>query len=173
MYPHSRSRFLKLHSYQTTVVASVALLMLLSAFFPLASQLQAEATKYPFKLGICLGKTTLKVGEPIQVTWTLVNIGKEDITLYNIVDDTFNYLIYGENLNLVSKCVIGRFPMLFPVASLTVGANLTTTGNWNQICSMSGQQARPGTYYLAGLFRSGTYNMTLETPLTIITILGE
>jgi hypothetical protein len=162
-----------MHSYQTAVVASVALLMFLNAFFPLASQLQTETTKYPFELAIGLEKTTFKVGEPIQLTWTVTNIGKENTTLYYSADDTFNYLIYNENLIPVNKYVVGRFCVVYPLLTLSPGANLTTRGSWNQICSTSGQQALPGTYYVTGFFRGGTYNMTLETPLTKITILGE
>jgi hypothetical protein len=67
--------------FQMVTLVTV-IFMFLNAFLPINFFfLQAEATEYPFKLITTLEKPTYNLSEPVNVTWTLINIGDENITL--------------------------------------------------------------------------------------------
>ncbi len=178
-----RISFLKRSSLQTTIIASAIVFMLLNTFLPLNFSAQAEATKYPFKLAISLEKTMFKLGEPVNVVWTLINIGEENITLYNSRDDPLDFIIRDENFNHVFKyrAYYGVFLVVGPVAQIAPSDNITFTGTWKQIYDNALESRNPvrfrsvppGIYYVSGFFESATYNLTLETSPIRITIIGE
>jgi len=174
-------KFSKSLSYQAVVV-SVIFFMLLNAILPLDSSLQTHANKYPFKLTIALKKSTYDLGEPVNVTWILTNIGEENVTLYNSRDDPLDFVLRDENFLHVfryrSYYVVAM--VLYPFAPIMPGDNLTIIGVWEQIFDQGfvetepgfwrPRQVPPGTYYLTGVFSSATYNVSLETPVLKIEI---
>lgn len=165
-------------SYQTIVISVIAF-TLLNAFVPLNLPSQAETTSYPFKLTITLEKTTYKSGENINVTWILTNIGNETLTLYSSRDDVPDFMVRDVNSNYVFryKAYIGTYQIIYPIAQIEPGHNVTLVGLWKQIYDGSAivrvpfKQVPPGTYYASGLLISYTYNVELETPPVRITII--
>ena len=147
-----------------SVVAVTAVFMLLNTFLPLNLSATAEATKYPFKLRITLEKTTYKLGERVNVTWILTNIGEENITLYHSADHMAHIAIYDENLNLVYASESSPTADYYPFKPLLLGANFTATERWKR------NYHTPGMYYIIGFFRSATYRLKLQTPQIRITI---
>jgi len=162
------------------VMITAVFFMFLNAFLPLDFLL--EATEYPFKLKINLEKTMFRLGEPVNVTWILTNIGNEKVTLYNSRDDTPDFLIRDANFNYVFQygSYFGILTVIYPIGTIASGDSMTTTGMWEQIhdgshkvdSELSFKQVPPGTYYVAGIFDSATYDVVIETPVIRITILG-
>jgi len=140
----------------------------LNAFLPLNFSLQAEATKYPFKLVITLEKTVFKLGEPVYVTCILTNIGEENVTLYQTADRMFDFLIRDKNFIHVYRYAFdyGWIGLYFPFPPIEPGGNWTETRIWDQT------YVPLGTYYVSGIFYSPTYGLTIETSAIRITILG-
>jgi hypothetical protein len=168
------------------VVASVAIFMFLSSFSPITFSAQAETTRYPFKLTVAMEKTAFTVGEPINVSWTLTNIGDKNVTLYSSEDILLDFMVRDENLDPVfdyrsffdyRSYNLWAF-VIFPYPPIAPGNNVTITGTWRQIYDGSSlirkqlwlTQVVPGTYYVSGIFSSYTYSMELETPAIRITI---
>jgi hypothetical protein len=166
-------------SFQTVIAATI-IFMLLNAFLPLNFSVRTEAIEYPFKLTISMEKTTFKLGEPVNVTWTLTNIGEENITLYNSRDDPLDFIVRGENFNHVFRyrAYNGVFLVVWPVAQIAPGDNITLTGTWKQIYDNVLESRNPArfkrvlsdTYYVSGFFESATYNVAFETTPIKITI---
>ena len=165
-------------SYQTIVVSVIAF-TLLNALLPLNFPFQAETTDYPFKLIITLEKTVYKSGENINVTWILTNVGSETLTLYNSRDDVPDFMVRDVNSNYVFRyrAYIGTYQIIYPIAQIEPGNNITLFGLWKQIYDGSAiidlpfEQVPSGTYYMSGLLISYTYNVELETPPIRITII--
>jgi len=162
------------------VIAITFISMLLNVFLPLNIPLQAEATKYPFKLTITLEKTAYKLGERVNVTWTLTNIGTENITLYHSVDDFPDFIVYDCTFNHVFQYVSYYFRSadFYPFRPIAPGKKTGGIVFWKQIYDMQaktgpwGQRVPPGVYYIIGSFDSPTYRVTLRTPLLRIAITG-
>lgn len=157
--------------------------MLLNAFLPLnLSSVEAEATEYPFKLIITLEKTTYKLTELVNATWTLMNIGEENVTLYHSADTLFDFVVYDEDfIHVFRYRSEWGIPMVYhPFAPIPPGHRITLTGFWDQIYDGSGnvkqelwhKEVPPGTYYVSGIFSSATYNVKLRTPAIRITVGG-
>jgi len=164
------------------IVAGVAIIfMFLNAFLPLP--IEAEATEYPFKLTIALEKTMYKLGELINVTWILTNIGKENITLYHSADILLDFTVYDENFNHVYRYRSDHLTpaIYYPFNPIPPGDNVTLTGFWDQIYDGSGnvmpelwgKEIPPGIYYLSGIFPSTTYHIMLQTPAIRFRIVGR
>ena len=166
------------------MIAGIAIIfMFLNAFLPLNfSPVEAEATEYPFKLTIALEKTTYNLGELINVTWTLINIGEENVTLYHSADTLFDFIVYDENFIHAFRygSEWGTLTVYYPFAPIPPGDKRTLTGFWDQIYDGSGnvrqelwhKEVPPGTYYVSGIFSSATYNVKLKTPAIRITVGG-
>jgi hypothetical protein len=161
------------------IVASVVVFMFLSAFSPITFSARAETTRYPFKLTLTLERTVFTLGEPINITWTLTNVGEKNVQLYLSVDDYPDFMIRDENLN----CIFGfsRYTFLAafwaPDKPIAPGDNITRVKAWGQINDGNGlsrqmwfKQVPPGIYYVSGIFTSPTYAMTIETQAIRITI---
>ncbi|MDH7476862.1 MAG: hypothetical protein QHH17_00570 [Candidatus Bathyarchaeota archaeon] len=162
--------------------------ILLNAFLPLNfSPVEAEATESPFKLIITLEKTTYKLTELVNVTWTLINIGEENKTLYGAGTDFLgDFRVYDEDFNLVYQHshYIGTITVYYPYPPIPPGGNVTCTETWEQIYDdlevnfetspwiIRLKHVPPGTYYISGYFWSPTYNITMETTPLRITIIG-
>lgn len=173
--------------FQTTIIVSVMIFIILNTFLPLNFSLQTEAIRYPFKLTITLERSTYTLGEPVNVTWILTNIGEENATLYYSCERSLDFIILDENFNHVFwyGLHMGRFLVELPPLSIAPGDNITLVGVWSQIYDdievgfevrpwvIKFKQVPPGTYYVFGIFESPTYNYTkLETPPLRITIIG-
>ena len=170
------------------VTAATITFMLLNALLPLNfSPVEAETTEYPFELTIALEKTAYRLGETVNVTWILTNIGEENVTLYHGRDHIRDFIVLDENFNQVywRRLHVGRFLMILPYPPIAPGDNMTCTGFWSQIYDekevnfgvspwvIKFNHVPPGTYYVSGIFESPTYDhIKLETPPIRITILG-
>ena len=165
------------------VTAVTIVFMFLNTFMPLNfSPIEAEATAYPFKLKITLEKTTYKPRELVNVTWILINIGEENITLYHSADILFDFIVYDEDFLHVFRyrSEVG-IPMIYlPFTPLPPSHNWTVTECWDQTYDGSGdvipalwhKEVSPGIYYVTGFFSSSTYRIKLQTPAIRITIGG-
>jgi hypothetical protein len=117
------------------------------------------------------------------VTWTLTNIGRENVTLYHSADSTLDFIIRDNNFNHVFRYAVYYVTTAdyYPLSTLVPGGSITTLRAWEQIYDGSGtinpmfwyKQVPPGSYYISGAFRSGTYGLELETPPLRITITGK
>lgn len=151
------------------VMATVIVFMFLNAFLPLDFMLQS--TEYPLKLKTTLEKTMFRLGEPVNVTSTLTNIGNENFTL-PFIDYPLDFLIRDINFNRVFRYHSNLlWPRIVPAVPITIelGDSMTTTSIWEQVYDDSYTQVPSGTYYVAGIFR---YGVRIETPVIRITILG-
>lgn len=167
-------------SSSKTVIVSTIIFMSLNALLPLNFSLQVEAAKYPFKLTITLEKTTYKLGEIVNVTWTLTNIGEENVTLYYSADFMPDFIIRNNNFKHVFRYAwhYAVAAIYYPLFTLAPGDSRTRMGDWEQIYDGSGntdqilwyEQVPPGPYYISGAFRSGTYQLEFETTPLRITI---
>jgi len=160
------------------IMVITIIFMCLNTFLPFPfSPVKAEASRYPFKLIITLEKTTYKLGEPVNVTWCLINIGDKNETLWmdEPVDD---FVIRDKNLKRVyiDSSARGVFLVHFPFLTLQPSRNVTITASWYQIYDGSDyvredlrfKRVPQGIYYMSGAFR--TY---IETPLIKIIIMEE
>ncbi|NIO38526.1 hypothetical protein GTO27_12640 [Candidatus Bathyarchaeota archaeon] len=162
------------------VTAVTIVFMCLNTFLPLNfSPIEAEATEYPFKLKITLEKTTYKLGEPVNVTWTLTNIGEENVTLYSS-RDLSGFLVRDENFIHVYRQGNRVWLVIHPSPPIATGENWTSTEVWRQVYDdqiLKLQNAYyvlkkvpPGTYYVSGYSWIPTYNIELETPAVRVSV---
>lgn len=164
-----------------TVIASAITFMILNTFLPLSLPLQAETTKYPFKLVMTLEKTVFKLGEPVDVTCILTNISEENVTLYHSSDIPLDFLIRDENFNHVFRysSYVGGPAARYPFTPIEPNDNKTRMGTWKQIydgtvipnAELRYKQVLPGTYYVNGIFTSATYGSIFSTPVIRIMVL--
>jgi hypothetical protein len=163
--------FLVRHLFLIAAVSFVLILIALNTLIPLGP----SASEYPFKLAITLEKTSYKTAEPITITWTLTNIGEENVTLlfgndflgdFIIQDDNFN-VVYHEVANAVWAAIYYAYPELPP------DRNFTRTVTWYQdYDGITKKHVPSGTYWVSGYFKGFSYPVTLETPPLKITIEG-
>jgi hypothetical protein len=165
------------------VIAVTAIFMLLNAFLPLNfSHLKTETTYYPFKLTMSLEKITYSLREPINIILYLENIGNESVTLEYPSPSHFDSIICDENFNQVYGLGEHRgwVTLWLPPHEIEPGETINTTLTWYQEVGFKRVEpgviyyywAKPGIYYVTGIFTSATYNVTLNTPAIRITI-GE
>jgi len=164
------------------VTAVTIVVMCLNIFLPLNfSSVEAEATEYPFTLITTLEKTTYKLGEPVNVTWILTNIGEENVQLYHSID-MFGFVIRDENFFHVYRKGSRVFMLVYPFSPIAPGENLTGTEVWRQVYDDQILKVQntyyvlkkvpPGIYYVSGYVWSGTYDVRFETPAIRITVVG-
>ena len=171
----------KKYSFQMIAAVTVTF-MFLNALLPLNFlSVGAEATEYPFKLVMTLDRTTYKLGDLVNVTWILINVGEENVTLYYSVDHLLDFVVYDANFIRVYRyrSQWGGVLGILPLAPIPPGDRMTLTGSWEQTYDSSGKvrpelwhkKVPPGIYHIAGIFRSGTYNVTLTTSVIRIAII--
>lgn len=162
------------------VITATTIFMFLNAFLPLNfSSFEAGATQYPFKLTISLEKTSYKLKEPINITLYMQNIGEESIFLRH--PKQFDFIVYDDVFNKVYKLGehSGWVALWQPPIEVEPGEIVNTTRTWYQDIGFERVEpglihyywAKPGTYFVTGVFSSATYNVTLETPAIRITII--
>lgn len=161
----------------------VIMFMLLNAFLPQNFlPVRAETTTYPFKLTITLEKSVYELGEWVNVTWTLVNLGEENVTLYTS-RDLFDFIVYDENFAYVFRYgkYTGFLAVYLPFSPIPPSGNKTLTRSWKQIYDpsatippeMRSKAVQSGMYYIVSVFDSATYNVILKTPAIRITIVAN
>ncbi|HEY4674657.1 MAG TPA: BsuPI-related putative proteinase inhibitor [Candidatus Bathyarchaeia archaeon] len=169
-------------SLYSMIIGATIVFMFLNAFLPLnLSSVETEATQYPFKLAIALEKTTYRPGDLVNVTWTLTNLGEENVTLYNSRDDPLDFIVRDEDFNHVFRyrTYHGVFLIVGPVAQIAPNGNIIFAGTWEQIYDnvlesrnpTMFMRVLPGIYYVSGFFKSTTYNVAFETTPIRITII--
>jgi len=168
-----RGRFLSKSPLQTAAGVT-AIFMVLNILLPLNPPAKVEASHWPFKLTMMVEKTNFEIGEPVNTTFTLENIGHETITLYTSRDDvTFD--VYTLN-NLKAYTFEYCFGMMSFPWKMEPGEVAYEWWTWKQYyfeseIAPSWQQVRPGRYRIIGKFKSPTFNyLTVETPPVTITI---
>ncbi len=122
-----------------------------------------EASHYPLKLMMVLNKTTFKVGEPINITFIIENIGNETLTLF-FTDgvDRESFVVYDEAGSQVYED-IHYYPAVHIPFMLPPSLSTSLTPTWYQNLPL-------GSYKIVGLFISGSLGFTLETQPVTITI---
>jgi hypothetical protein len=158
---------------------------LLNAFLPLSISLQAQRTRYPFKLSTTIEKTTYQLREPINITLRLENVGSENVTLeYQFT--LFDFIIYDENFRQIYRWgkYVGSIGIWLPPYKMKPGGNFNTTLTWYQSVGFEVigdvgapdfeiryYWAEPGKYYLTGIFADYHGEFRLQTPAVRITII--
>lgn len=155
--------------------------MALNAFLPLNLPLQAETTKYPFKLSMTAEKRQSETGELVDVTWTLTNIVNINITLFTSID-RYDFTIYDVDFNRVFHygAEFTFAAVIQEIGPISPGNKTGWRGSWDETYGRSADirpelrqmKAPPGVYYLVGSFDSPTYNITLQAPPIRIKIKG-
>lgn len=132
--------------------------------------IMVEATKYPLRLTIILNETTFKVGEKVNFTLFVENIGNETLAFHFGYMDHSSYVVYYENGSTVYDFEEHTFwPMvILPPTYVPSGLVLRFQMTWYQ---KKDAPLPPGTYHLVGGFRSGSLGLIIETPPVTITLI--
>jgi len=134
--------------------------------------LEADATQYPFRLTITLNKTEFTLGETVNITLRLRNIGNE--TKYLLVgSDVVSYIVYDEANSTVWNEI---HHLAFIAARLSIridpGEEIVFEKYWKQIDD-SYMKVPPGTYHIVGALYCGYYIIKIKTPPITITIVEQ
>ena len=104
-----------------------------------------------------LKNTTFKIGEQINITFTVTNIGYQTIS-YALSFPEFDFIVYNSsNSQLYRWTSFKMFPMIVMEMDLLPGDNRTSILAWRQTCNQSesnneGIQVSPGQYYIVGRY---------------------
>jgi len=134
--------------------------------------LEAEATQYPFRLTITLNKTKFSLGETVNITLRLRNIGNE--TKYLLVGrDVVSCIVYDEANSTVWNEI---YHLVFIAARLSKridpGEEIVFESYWKQTDD-SKVKVPPGTYHIVGALYCGYYIIKIKTPPITITIVEQ
>jgi hypothetical protein len=119
---------------------------------------------------MALQKTIFKIGEPVNITFTITNIGS---VTYNFLHSfpEFDFIVYDSlNRQLYRDTAFKGFPTIAWTTPLYTGENYTTVLVWHQTSNQSidnneGTPVSPGQYSIVGIF----FMCMLQTsPLQII-----
>lgn len=106
---------------------------------------------------MALQNNTFKVGEPINITFTVTNIGSQTITYWRS-EPEFDFRVYNlSNNKLYQWTLFKMFPMIIWSTSLNPGDNVTSVLVWPQTCNQTvynneGVPVSPGQYFIIGFF---------------------
>lgn len=139
----------------------------------------AEASMFPLKLTIILNRTTFKVGETVNMTLLLENIGNETLP-FKYGNDRFSFVVYDRYGSRVYKPNIAYLAQIIPLP-LPPGLSQSCTLTWHQEYDpifrgfdqdplYEYRKVPPDIYQIVGLFESHTLDLTIETPPLIATI---
>lgn len=134
-----------------TVVFGVTSALLLIGMSTLVFNIHPVKSQNNLLMRVEVSKTMISVGDSINITLTLVNVGTDNVTI-----------IYGPPLFDVSYCTFegcfqwsdGKyFVQIVLELTLTPGENYSQTLQWNLYQYRDGRYdpPRPGVYYLVGL----------------------
>jgi hypothetical protein len=170
-----------------TVLLSVSLVYGIRYEFTPKPNPQASSTPIAyginggFKLTLTLQKTEYNLGEPVNVTLTVTNIGNQT-TDFDEAPSWWDFVVYNDTYNgLYSWLRSGRvFPAYVTRVSLDPGMGFTNEVMvWPQLCNSTvnryGAAVSPvssGTYYIVGQYDNfgHSFNYNLQTTPIQITI---
>lgn len=134
--------------------------------------IMVEASRFPLKLTMILNKTTFEVEEPVNMTFYLENIGNETLTMvFSDGHDRFSFNVLDENDSLIYESHWFYPTVYIPMDVPPRLARITTQTWWQKTNIGDGtQQVKLGKYKIVGLFISGTFDFTIETPPITIRI---
>lgn len=125
--------------------------------------IMVKASHFPLKLTMLLNKTTFEVGELVNITLFLENIGNETLDIHYRVIDYFSFIVYDKNGSKVYEPDPVWLALYTPKVPLPPGLAQIAVIPWHQPYDL-----KPNAYQIAGLFISHTLNFTIETmPVTI------
>lgn len=134
--------------------------------------IMVETTKSPLKLTMILNKTTFKVGEKVNFTLFIENIGNETLTFHFGYMDHASFVVYDANGSKAYDMEEDTaWPMVVaPPTHVPSGLVLRFRMTWYQKKDAS---LPPSTYHFVGGFRSGSLGLTdlIETPPVTITLI--
>jgi hypothetical protein len=119
--------------------------------------LVAEKVVDGLKFTMSLQNTTFKPGEPINITFTVTNIGRQTISYVHSFPE-FDFIVYNSSIsNLYQWTSFKMFPMIVWNTHLDPGKNYTSVLTWPQTCNQTvykneGVPVSPGQYSIIGLF---------------------
>jgi hypothetical protein len=121
------------------------------------------------ELTMTVEKTDYYVGEPVNVTLTVMNTSNQTIT-FKMWVRSFDFLVYNDSGYIYQWTKFGPMPLIpliIPDTSLDPGENVTRVLTWPQTCNDSGTSqgtpVSPGAYYIYGYFVSYDGLYQLET----------
>jgi hypothetical protein len=134
------------------------------------------------QLAITLQKTNYRLGEPVNITFTLTNISNQTVSLAQYVGDHFDFRVYNDTNNTVyqSSLELPVYPFnpggpCVAYTSLKTEESLTGVLVWRQTCNNTtlseGVPVSSGTYYIVGEtgYIFNTNGLTVETaPIQIV-----
>lgn len=124
---------------------------------------EVETLHFPLRLRMMLDKTTFEIGESVDITFFLENIGDDTVTLvFSDGQDRFSFSVFDERGSRVYRPNLFYAQVYLPMA-IPPGLACWHVHTW-------WQQAMQGSYYVVGSFVSGTFNITLTTPPVPITV---
>jgi len=173
--------------------STLVVLLGVSTFFVLANPFEpkspsqtlpiAQGVYDGLQLTMTLEKTEYTLGEPINITLTLTNIGNQTASFWLDYSNDFDFQVYnGANSTIYSHSNPGGYIEAVPDVvwseTLNAGKSLSAEFSWQQTwypnvpAQMEGVPVLPGTYYIVGqigpiYFRT---NSTIETTPIQITI---
>jgi hypothetical protein len=151
---------------KTLALALVSVLIGLGVVATLASATQIVAINTPLatenivddlELTMSLQKATFNIGEPINITFTVTNIGSQTISYTHLAPE-FDFIVSNSsNSKLYQWSLYQMFPMITWVTPLDPGHNVNSTLTWPQTCNQTvynneGTPVSPGQYSIIGIF---------------------
>lgn len=142
-----------------------------------------KGLKYPLKLTVTVSETDLTLGEPLELTLSLENVGNETLTLYfSDGNDAYDYRIYNESdVCIYSYYYDTVYPMIHVPEQMKPGDVRNFTSSWDQKSELVYQPPNPpyyikvpaGTYRINGAFicHAHALGFTVETPSITFRIL--
>jgi hypothetical protein len=119
--------------------------------------LVAEKIVGDLELSMAIQKSNFNVGEPVNITFTVTNIGVQTIN-YTHSEPEFDFIVSNSsNQNLYQWTSFKAFPMLVLITQLDPGHNYTSILTWPQTCNQTiynneGVPVSPGQYSITGVF---------------------
>ena len=128
----------------------------------------AKGVNDGLELTMTLERTNYTLGEPINITLTIINISNQTVN-FGYSARTFDFRVYNDTNSTVYQWSSFRvFPLFIVDTPLNPGESLARVLVWQQTCnrtmSSEGVPVSPGTYYIIGL--SGVLQMQ-TTPIQI------
>jgi hypothetical protein len=136
------------------------------------------------KLTMTLEKTVYSLGEPVNVTLTVTNIGNQTFN-FTFGGWTFDFFVYNDTGFLYEWLSFRILPMFITTLPLDPGQNMTRVLVWPQTCNVTatseGIPVSPGTYYIIGQVQSydlqtTPIQVTVAPPLSldpVKTVVGQ
>ena len=156
-----------------TVLLGVSLVYAVSYAFKPKNSAQTLPTaggvngQFGLKLTMTLEKTEYSLGEPINITLTITNIGNQTVN-FSLAPSNWDFLVYNNTNDTVFEWLkSGRaFPMWVENVPLDPGMSLAEIFTWPQTfwiwntTGVSGGMVSPGTYYIVGQYSAYSLQTT-------------